>query len=219
MNKAISFMLMGLILVFSIGIISANTLVAGTVYNGSANNVVPGINIIIFCDSYSLNTTSLSDGAYGVVFGTDSCPNITTDLGSYEGIYNNSIIIVKVNPDSEGTPTPISHGGSSRGYYMCGNGICDSGETSQTCLKDCPIINEEETSTELTNINYNNAGNGLSGAETQTSDNTGNPSGITGAVTGALTSTGGIIIIVFVVLIGGVATTISIVRKRKNTIK
>ena len=138
MLKTISFPIICLMLILSIGFISANILIAGTVYDGKPNLIKSGVLVNITCDSDILQTTSLSDGAYAVVFDTDSCTSVLV-----ESEYDVTEIIMEVEDDSPQTTTTTSSGGgsgSSRSsnlrYYFCGNGVCESGETSSTCI-DC----------------------------------------------------------------------------------
>lgn len=134
------------LLVLSIGAVSAKTLVAGKIYESDHITPIPDANINVLCDSNSLNTISLSDGTYAVVFDADSCSavDVTSDV-------NNSIImkVVMFIPNEQPTNNDDSSGGGSSGgsyggtFYLCGNGICNTGETANTCPEDCLIETED----------------------------------------------------------------------------
>jgi hypothetical protein len=252
MNKAHGFMLIGaflLILILATSFASANTLVGGKIYDSDYSDVIGGANVSVQCGSEILDTASLSDGTYAVVFSnTGSCYASSKvkviafkgDLsGGIEAIINNSteegegeefFAVPNINLKAPSTPTipttPTSGGGGggiTRRIYLCGNGICNSGETSQTCLKDCPIVIEEisenETSTELINLSSNtentsSVDGNLGNEETQ---NTENSHGITGRVIDIFGKTGNIILIlVFALFLVIVITVISSIRKRKK---
>lgn len=168
------------LVILSIGFASANTLVGGTIYDGSLGNPVSGVNIIVHCDSMTpLSTTSLGDGTYAVVFDTESCSYINATAEGYESMQ----ITVNIQDDTDEEEDSSKHSSSGslkRTYsvYLCGNGLCDSGETSNTCLRDCPLP-EEKIQPSL--VSENNTKEIIT--LEQEPNNSVNP-GITGAVTG-----------------------------------
>ncbi len=184
------------IFLLSISITSANVLVGGTVYNGSPNNPVSGAEIIVFCDSESLETTSLKDGTYAVVFDRDTICSYVNSIEK-NGMNNTTKITVYIEDDT--TTNPGSGKKTSGKIYQCGNGICDSGESSDTCLRDCPIQRVE--------TNENNPQNQGNEQEMETinleNQNSGQNSGITGAVIGeGKSGSGKIFLIVLGILLG-----------------
>lgn len=218
MNKAINFTILGLFLVLSLGMISANTLVTGNVYNSDFSSAIDGASIVISCDSASLSTNS-GNGTYAVIF-SNNCTSVkiyaSKDnlVGEENGIISpctgtgclTADYLSVVNPLLKAqvvTPSVSSGGGRGTGgskvpYYLCGNGICDSGETIETCAKDCVVITEN---------------NDNQTSEAQPEETTPSRNGITGAVIGAVTSTGGIVILIVLVLLG--ASGFYFVRKKR----
>lgn len=177
-------------LILSLGFISANMLVAGTVYEGNPLNFKSGVSVNVTCDSLTLGTISLNDGAYAVVFDVDSCGSVLV-----ESDYEFTQIATQVEEETITTPTSNtdtgshSSGGSSIRYYLCGNEICDSGETANTCSADCTI--EETTNNSSLN-------------ETQENSETTEPQnqrGITGAFIGVGTFVGNYWWIILIVAI------------------
>jgi hypothetical protein len=228
MSKALNLMLFtGLILVLTFGIISANTLVGGKIYNSDYSNVIEGADVGVQCGSDYLTTTSLPDGTYAISFDTASCysSGVVQVTASKSNLYGEGSAVI--NHSAEGdvavanlniktkttTITTSSHSKGSGGYYLCGNKVCDSGETSQTCLSDCPIVSgSNETAT------LNNSENtGLNTSENQSTENASNNPGITGAVTGTSGNKNLIIIIIAGILFLVIAIfVINLIRKRKK---
>ena len=149
--------ILALFIIFSVGMISANYLVTGTVYDGNPSYPKSGVGVTITCDSNILTTTSLSDGTYAVVFGVDSCSAVNVVPDSYSA----TKIKMYVDPSAYTPPSGGGGGGSTHKYYNCGNNVCDTGETSLTCAKDCPVqttnlststnqSTEKETETKVT---------------------------------------------------------------------
>lgn len=205
---------MSLMVIMTLGVASATTIVTGKVYNSDFSQEISGVSITVYCDSSSLSTdTSLSDGAYSVVFSANCTSvkvnavksSLTGEMSGnvhkcnglecaqdYIAVINPSISAPAVVPsNNNGGNGGSSGGGGSTGlYYKCGNGICDSGENSNTCSKDCPVIDlsgEEDNNEEISNESIDSNNN----------------RGITGAVIGAVTSTGGLVTIIVLVLLGG----------------
>ncbi len=73
-----------LLAIISMGFASANTLVAGKICENPGCAVpISGASIQVQCDSSYLNTLSLSDGAYAVVFGVDSCTVVNVSSSTH----------------------------------------------------------------------------------------------------------------------------------------
>lgn len=144
MEKSTYFMLIAVIFAtLFLSMVSANYVVVGTVYDGNPNNPKTNEPVTIICDAQTLTTTSLNDGTYAVVFGVDSCGIVTATNPDYD------VSIIKMYVDPSANPVSNSGGGgSSHRYYLCGNGLCDSGETTNTCPKDCKITTLSSNETE-----------------------------------------------------------------------
>jgi hypothetical protein len=175
-----------MLLVFS-GVATAKTLVAGTVYASSPDAPLSGVQVNVQCGSTSSSTTSLSDGAYALFF-EENCNsvNITTDpVAEFTKILLNF-------PDdsaSESIQQAINEY-SYGGYKVCGNGKCESWETSEKCPEDC-LIQEPEEEIE----------NEVEEEELPVPEDQNAFQRITGAVTGTIGTTGGIVILAIIVFL------------------
>ena len=208
-NKKI-FAILSILVILSIGMISAKILVAGKLYNSDYSDTIADADITVWCDSNYLTTTSLADGTYAVVFSVDNCGvvNVTSDA-------NNSNIMKVVmelpneqEDDDDSSGSSGSSGGSYGGFYLCGNGVCDSGETANTCPEDCSVVEDEEEDFEEL----------IQKLDIPEKDQSGF-SKITGAVTGVLGSTKGIVMIVFIFGLMVIAITLISFKKRKKVLK
>ena len=181
------------ILILNAGFASANTLVGGTIYNSDYSEVIGFAHISVQCGSDTHTTDSLNDGTYAIVFDTESCDasyNVKV-ISSKDNLYgeetsliNNSteegkesIAIANINMKTKATTGPTTSGGKSSGgggFYMCGNGKCDSGETASTCAEDCAV--------KLTYSDEDNENSGL--IELGVSESEKDQNAITGAVIG-----------------------------------
>ena len=88
---------------------------------------------------------------------------------------------------------------------FCGNGICDIEETTATCPEDCPKIEALGSSNDFLDINSGESDEEAKGLALR----------ITGAVIGGVTSTTGIIAIIFIIALGGVFAVERTLRKRR----
>ena len=205
-KKILSLAILSVLVILSISMISSKTLVAGKLYNSDFSATIADTNVTVWCDSDYLNTISLADGTYAVVFNTNTCSvvTITTTAPNYM-----KIVMELPNEQTDDTETPS--GGSnypSGKFYLCGNNVCDTGETANTCPEDCSVVEEEEEIEELVqelDVPENNQPNFLSK--------------ITGAVTGVLGSTKGIVMIFSI--LGLMIITISLIsfNKRKKVLE
>jgi len=232
MIKSRIFYLLPILVFLSLTLISAQTLVAGKIYDTNYNNIITNANIHVTCNASYLDTISLNDGSYLVAFNDTECTggdtiDVTASKSGFDtetesgvlapctgasctGIY---FTIINVILDVSATPTTdtSSGGGGSSRFYLCGNGICDSGETIITCAKDCTPdfipLNYKTNETEEEN-------NGEETEETQ--DTTGLFSRITGGVIGVATSVTGIIVLIFVLALCGVFVVKRRIKKSKT---
>lgn len=216
------------LLILSIAYASAHTLVVGKTYNSDFTQVVSGAVVTATCNSNSLYTDSLTDGSYAIGFevwqcngtdavsisasktglsGTGSGNLIVGNNGGNSSIDYISVINILMNPISNPPPSSSSGGSGGGGvggevwYYKCGNGVCDNGESMNTCPEDCNP-NFVPLSTE------NNAGNTSDNetnlSELETEEKISRGAGITGAVIGfAKTKTGiGLIFAIIIIILG-----------------
>jgi len=142
MKNKITFIIISLLtvismLIISIGLASANTLVGGTIYDTTPDNPVSGAEITVQCDAFYLDTISLSDGTYAVVFNKETCSSI--NAYAKDESYSAMKLSVYIKDDTNEEEGDIGRPSGSGKIYLCGNGICDSGETPNTCLRDCPL--------------------------------------------------------------------------------
>ncbi|MDD5191942.1 MAG: hypothetical protein PHH54_05040 [Candidatus Nanoarchaeia archaeon] len=234
--KTSGLLIAGLFLfVFLISITSAQTLVAGKIYNSEYSDIISDADVTVTCNSHVLETDSLDDGTYAVRFDVDECgegANVNAEgakgslYGSDSGVVIEcndrgdcaegfvSIINLAIKPKQT---TNHNNGGNNR-YYLCGNDKCDSGESVTTCPRDCKIF----INNNITGEPSQNAGNGDESSNNETQTLTGNNqtttlggvSRITGAVVGTL-GTGWVVIIVFIVGILVLSLIVRFIRKRK----
>ena len=76
MRKVMALMLVGMF-VFSVGLVSAKTLVAGKIYNADYSKIIEEALVVASCDNGAKvtvqNTMSIGDGSYGVEFYDSDC--------------------------------------------------------------------------------------------------------------------------------------------------
>jgi hypothetical protein len=221
------------------GIVGANTLVGGKIYNSDYSGVIEGADIVITCGVDVLDTTSLSDGTYAVIFDSESCynSNSVSIIASKDSLSGQGNSIINSSPEGEfvsvanvnirlKSTTPTTR--HSRNTYLCGNGRCDSGETSKTCSRDCPLTTGEENIIDLINLSEienttnsessNSENENLLEISNSSEENKDTSSPITGAVTGTSKkgNGNGLIILLGGLLFLALATgVISLARKRK----
>ncbi|KHO53796.1 MAG: hypothetical protein QT05_C0001G0018 [archaeon GW2011_AR13] len=61
-------MLIVLMLVFSVGAVSAKTIIAGKIYNADYSDTISGADVTILCNGHELTNISRSDGSYNVEY-------------------------------------------------------------------------------------------------------------------------------------------------------
>ena len=145
----------------TIGMASAQTLIAGKVYNSDYSSLIEGASVTVQCNTNRLVTTSLADGTYAVRFNQTECTlgngvSVTASKGSLSGSGSGVVVeclsgdcndeystVINTAMKETNSGSPVSSGGGSSGgggrarVYICGNGKCDSGETEVTCARDC----------------------------------------------------------------------------------
>jgi len=99
MKKTFMFMVLALFLISTISVVSAQTIIAGKIYDSPNFNTANGVanaNINVTCNSNVLTTQSLSDGTYAVGFEVEDCPNnsTVTVVAEKNGISNTGTGIV-----------------------------------------------------------------------------------------------------------------------------
>lgn len=187
-----------LLAIISVGFASANTIIVGKIYNSDYSSTIEGASVNVQIGSDDLDTTSLSDGTYAVIFpdnfsaGTEvkvtankagfiekkESGVITTCDGSDCEENYISVINLGMSATSSGGGSHSPGGGSSTHYYQCGNGVCNSGETAGTCPSDCKANN--------TNLSAPNLGTELDLNQSETEDNQSSTNFLTGSAIAGL---------------------------------
>lgn len=179
--------LLMILLVFA-GAATAKTLVAGTVYGSSPEAPLSGVQVNVQCGSTSSSTTSLSDGAYAVFF-EENCNSVSITTNP---VAHFTKILLNLPDDS--TPEQIQHAINEYSYgsfvRLCGNGKCESWENAEECPDDC-LIQEPEEEIE----------NEVEEEELPAPEDQNAFQRITGAVTGTIGTTGGIVILAIIVFL------------------
>lgn len=209
-----------LLLITTMGISSASTIVAGKIYSLDYSSNIAGADVHVQCGSDYLDTTSLADGTYGVKFADDEC-NVSTAIyvtstkSGFEGktasdtftkcvgvgCIDIAIVNIGMSVATSGGGGGGGGGGSSTRYYLCGNGVCNSGETTATCPGDCPAVQSISLLNNNTEVEEN---------ETETQEKQSNTNFLTGSAiagfTEFATSGKGMAIIagIVILIIGGV---------------
>ncbi|MEK6918376.1 MAG: hypothetical protein AABW51_05505 [Nanoarchaeota archaeon] len=196
MKEKLIFVLIFASMILSVGSVSAQTPIMGKIYNSGYSDVLSGASVIIYCGSSSLSTTSFNDGAYVVKFEPEVCsyPNSirveankdnlagsntgtliecdgTNCTGDYFSVVN---LNLKVQTPSSSSSPNSGGRGFYIGYFNCGNNKCDTGETVNTCPKDCT---KETPVNDITELGFNEIPKG----ETQNKTSDGFFSSISGA--------------------------------------
>ncbi|MBS3077500.1 hypothetical protein J4233_04475 [Candidatus Pacearchaeota archaeon] len=244
MTKNSQFVYIFLVLtVLSLNLANAQALVAGKVYNADFSDILSGVNVKVVCNNAEpSNTITLGDGTYAVRFEETECneSDSVSVVASKSGFQDKSgsgtisrcegtdceepyVTIINLGMKTQTSNGGNTGGGSSGRHYLCGNGKCDSGESVNTCPKDCKTI---ELLTQTTNTTANADDEETTGTQAtrteipeETLSETTNASsfpGITGAVIGTLGAAGTFLIIVFLIGIIAAAITVRIIRKRNR---
>jgi hypothetical protein len=186
------------------------------------------------------NTDSKSDGSYGIGFNSATLPIECTSTDNIDVSFTKStrygdsfsfivntksinvltdyFILENLVLDKTQT-TPVNNGRNSGSggredsyYYNCGNGLCNDGESIETCPQDCVETQiDEETESEETEE--------ITELDQEPEEATGFFGGITGAVVGTLGVAGTWIVGVFLVGLVGMSITVRQIRRKKRLSK
>ena len=99
MKKAFMLVVLGL-LIFSVGAVSAKTIIAGKIYNADYSDTIEGADVTALCNGNIQTTISLSDGAYSVTYNE-------TGVGKCDS--GDSLIVSAVKGDLYGSQSGIIH--------------------------------------------------------------------------------------------------------------
>ncbi len=94
MNKAFSFVFLSLAVIFILGVVSAETVIAGKIYNADFTATVAGADVNVTCNGTVKDTTSLDDGAYSVFYLDESLCHEGSSLSVHaykEGVGENTL--------------------------------------------------------------------------------------------------------------------------------
>ena len=220
-GKLLVFGLVLFSLALSLTFVSADSVVSGKIYNSDFSEVIGGATVSVECNSETETSTSENDGTYAVSFNSEVCSlgsevSVSASKGDLlgegsadieESDEGELVTVINVNIEEEEEETTTTTSSSSRRYsgtwFKCGNTVCESDETYDSCPADCPPPVKEEP-IELITLTENTAG------ETNTQETT--TPGITGAVVGdnlrnknTLPITLGAVILLLIVGILGIA--------------
>lgn len=78
MNLGLKLTLFALVFVLAVGAASAQTIVAGTIYNSDYSQTIPGATVEVTCDGNVNSTLSLSDGTYAITYNSTECHENST---------------------------------------------------------------------------------------------------------------------------------------------
>jgi hypothetical protein len=109
MKKLLCLMILGLFLISMIGVVSAKTIVGGTIYDDNGI-VVNEAEVTVSCEhthgnnlgTYSITTDSLSDGSYAVEF-------YEGELGEKNCVTDDEVTVTAIKDEMSGSETGIVH--------------------------------------------------------------------------------------------------------------
>lgn len=224
---ALGILIFSLVLLSLASSVSAKTLVSGITYNSNFGATLADASVKVECaGGLTKNTVSLNGGIYGVAFDADECSKTSTikvsaSKGNLAGNAQGGIVACNgcdeaylsiVNVVLTEQPQPPAgdegDGGNEEDeggdyFYLCGNGLCDSGENNNLCPQDCKLIENEAQKTSLS----------TGSSEPEQGEEGGN-AGITGAAIGG-GAAGMIIPIIFILAIILISVIIFVIRKRR----
>ncbi|MEK6935320.1 MAG: hypothetical protein AABW67_00875 [Nanoarchaeota archaeon] len=102
MNKQLVLPIFVLLIISSLMIVSATTLINGKIYNSDFSQTVSGASVIITCNGTDTSYTSLGDGSYAVTYDEAICADGNTltvsashpsyGIGSQTGVINPDMV-------------------------------------------------------------------------------------------------------------------------------
>jgi len=228
--------------IFFINSLTAQSLIAGKVYNEAYSGIVAGASVLVTCGSASLETNSLEDETYAVRFNIGVCTlensvkvaakkneltgEASGSVGDCDGqpcTDSDYLAVLNLMIKAPVAPAPAQDnnggGGSAWRYYLCGNGKCDSGENEKTCPKDCkPKTNVTNTTAQLIDvkqgtINLTILNNTNQEVNVTNEDEPEFFPGITGAVAGTLGTAGIIGAFAFILVV--ILASVLVYKKRR----
>ena len=224
-KQTLGILIFSLVLLSLASSVSAKTLVSGITYNSNFGATLADASVKVECaGGLTKNTVSLNGGIYGVAFDADECSKTSTikvsaSKGNLAGNAQGGIVACNgcdeaylsiVNVVLTEQPQPPAEDeededddGRGGYFYLCGNGLCDSGENNNLCPQDCKLIENEAQKTSLS----------TGSSEPEQGEEGGN-AGITGAAIGG-GAAGMIIPIIFILAIILISVIIFVIRKRR----
>ena len=227
MNKLMGLLVFGMF-IFAVGIVSAEFVVIGTVYENSfGGNLSDGALVRVSCNGADVFSTTGASGTYAIVINDSDCneshswstfvsksgfnsfsggskPLVYASMLNIAGLHSSVVDFVLSPKSSSGGSSSGGGGSSGRSqvnacvveFWDCSEswGECVGDSQNRMCYSNCDTSRVEErgcTNDILLSQEL---------SEPEVADGGGFFSAITGAVTGVTSTTGGLIVSVFIVL-------------------
>jgi hypothetical protein len=236
-------------ILLTLNLADAQTLVAGKIYNSDFSEMISDSTVTVTCNSNSLYTVSLNDGTYAIRYETSLCGlGDSVSVVSTKGELRSSdsgviercdgsecpdeyVVIINLGLKAPVQATTETHSHGHSFFYYCGNGKCDSGETVNTCPKDCKIIQTTPSNTNKTEVISVNTGSSDTAEPilNETSDTTiidpkeqesknDNLKKMTGAAIISSISPGSVIALILIIALIGLLVGLKVYRYKKNQV-